>query len=99
MDLAVDGRFSGPPPGEPNPLVDGRADLAFVCAPSYLGLAHEVRFVPVAPLFADGRAPGAPVYFAECSPEPATHGRRSKSWWRERLHSTTRCRSRAGGRS
>ncbi len=65
MDLAVDERFSGPPPGEPNPLVDGRADLAFVCAPSYLRLAHEVRLVPVAPLFADGRAPGAPVYFAE----------------------------------
>ena len=65
VDLAVDRRCSGPPPGEPNPLVDGRADLAFVCAPSYLRLADEVQLVPAAPLFDDPRSPGEPVYFAE----------------------------------
>ncbi len=65
VELAVDERCSGPPAGEPNPLVDGRADLAFVCAPSYLRLADEVRLVPAAPLFADARAPGEAVYFAE----------------------------------
>lgn len=65
MDLAVDERFSGPPLGEPNPLADGRADLAFVCGPSYLRLAGEVQLVPAAPLFDDPRSPGQPVYFAE----------------------------------
>lgn len=63
--LISDARFSGPPPGEPNPLAGGRADVAFVCGASCLRLAGEVRLVPAAPVFDDPRSPDAPVYFAE----------------------------------
>ena len=65
IDLTSDQCFSGPPPGERNPLAPGAADLAFVCGPSYLRLAEDVRLGPAAPVFDDPRANGAPVYFAE----------------------------------
>jgi phosphonate transport system substrate-binding protein len=65
VDVASDPRFSGPPPDEPNPLVDGEIDLAFVCGPSYLRLADQLQLVPIAPVFDDPRTPGRPQYFAE----------------------------------
>ncbi|MGH2365057.1 MAG: phosphate/phosphite/phosphonate ABC transporter substrate-binding protein [Chloroflexota bacterium] len=71
LGLPVTTRFdsatSGPPVGGPNPLRRGEADLAFMCAPSYLRLRSElppsVDLVPAAPLFDDPRNAGRPVYF------------------------------------
>ena len=37
FELIADPRFSGPPPGEPNPLATGAADVAFVCGPRTCG--------------------------------------------------------------
>jgi phosphonate transport system substrate-binding protein len=65
VSLTADERFSGPPPDGPNPLANGRADIAFMCGPAYLDLEGEARLVPAAPVFDDPRAPGDPVYFAE----------------------------------
>jgi phosphonate transport system substrate-binding protein len=59
---------SGPPADGTDPFTAGAADVAFVCAPSYLRLASRspspVRLV-AAPVFDDPRAGGRPVYFAE----------------------------------
>ena len=63
--LDSDPRSSGPPQDEPNPLVDGRADLAFACGPSFVRRRAEVRLVGAAPVFDDIRIAGRPAYFAE----------------------------------
>jgi hypothetical protein len=54
--LTSDARFSGPPTDEPNPLATDGADLAFLCGPSYVRLAGEVRLIPAAPDAARARA-------------------------------------------
>lgn len=75
VTLTSDPRTSGPPPGRPNPLTSGEADIAFMCGPSYLRMRDAVRLVPVAPVFADPRGGGRPVYFAEVvvrADDPAT---------------------------
>ena len=65
--LAFETRFSGPSP-EDDPFRDGRADLAFVCGPSYPLLraaGSPVALLPAAPVFEDPRAGGRPVYFSD----------------------------------
>lgn len=67
-ELVVDDRASGPPPDEPDPFSLGTADLAFVCAPSYLRLRRggaPVELLGVAPVFDDPRTARRPVYFAD----------------------------------
>jgi phosphonate transport system substrate-binding protein len=59
---------SGPPRDAADPFSTGEADLGFLCAPTYGWLAAR-RPSPVellaAPVFADPRAGGRPVYFSE----------------------------------
>jgi phosphonate transport system substrate-binding protein len=60
---------SGPAPGEATPLDRGEADIAFLCAPSYVEQRHRhppaVGLVPVAPLFRDPRLLGRPRLFSD----------------------------------
>ena len=59
---------SGPDPDD-DPFARDEIDLGFLCAPSYRQLAartpSSVRLVGAAPVFADERNEGRPVYFAE----------------------------------
>jgi ABC-type phosphate/phosphonate transport system substrate-binding protein len=59
---------SGPDPDD-DPFARDDIDLGFLCAPSYRKLAartpSSVRLVGAAPVFADERNEGQPVYFAE----------------------------------
>jgi phosphonate transport system substrate-binding protein len=58
---------SGPTP-ETDPFVSGRADLAFVCGPSYARLragGAPVDILPAAAVFEDPRNGGRPVYFSD----------------------------------
>jgi phosphonate transport system substrate-binding protein len=67
VGLAFETRVSGPSP-EDDPFAGGRADLAFVCAPSYPLLKEAgspVALLPAAPVFADPRAGEKPVYFSD----------------------------------
>ena len=51
-----------------DPFASGRADLAFVCGPSYgelLAAGSPVMLLPAALVFDDPRAQGRPVYFAD----------------------------------
>jgi ABC-type phosphate/phosphonate transport system substrate-binding protein len=67
VGLAFETRVSGPSP-DSDPFASDRADLAFVCAPSYPLLKEAgspVELLPVAPVFADPRLDGRPVYFAD----------------------------------
>jgi len=60
---------SGPAPGSPDPFSTGAADLGFLCAPTYRSLASlrpaPVELLGAAPVFADARAGGRPVYFSD----------------------------------
>ena len=64
--LACETAESGPSPAT-DPFAAGRADLAFVCAPSYpvLRRAGTASLVGAAPVSADPRNGGRPVYFAD----------------------------------
>ena len=56
------------PTADTDPFASGRADLAFVCGPSYSELksaGSPVSLLPAAPVFDDPRAQGRPVYFAD----------------------------------
>jgi phosphonate transport system substrate-binding protein len=67
VDLAFETRVSGPS-AEDDPFAAGRADLAFVCAPSYPALRESgspVVLLPAAPVFDDPRAEGRPVYYSD----------------------------------
>lgn len=67
VELAFETRVSGPSP-EDDPFAAGRADLAFVCAPSYPALRDSgspVVLLPAAPVFDDPRAAGRPVYYSD----------------------------------
>jgi phosphonate transport system substrate-binding protein len=71
--LASEERVSGPGRGSvgrsEDPFSRGEADVGFVCAPTYLGLRERERppagLLGVAPVFADERAGGKPVYFCD----------------------------------
>ena len=67
IELAFETRVSGPSP-EDDPFATHRADLAFVCAPSYPALKEAgspVALLPAAPVFDDPRAEGRPVYYSD----------------------------------
>lgn len=69
MAVALDfeTRVSGPSP-ETDPFASGRADVAFVCGPSYARLraaGAAVAILPAAPVFDDRRNAGRPVYFSD----------------------------------
>jgi phosphonate transport system substrate-binding protein len=67
VTLDYETRVSGPTP-EDDPFREGRADLAFVCAPSYPLLREAgspVVLLPAAPVFGDPRTEGRPVYFSD----------------------------------
>ena len=71
--LAAEERVSGPGRASvdrsEDPFSRGEADLGFLCAPTYLGLRERDRppaeLLGVAPVFADERARGEPVYFCD----------------------------------
>lgn len=69
---------SGPPAGRPDPFTTGECDLGFLCLPSYRRLAtttpSPIRLVAAAPVPADPRCEGRPVYFAELVTGPAAAG-------------------------
>ena len=69
IELDVESRTSGPMHGESDPFAEGRADLGFLCSPSYLYLRAcsrpSIELVPAAFAFRDPRARGEPVYFSE----------------------------------
>jgi phosphonate transport system substrate-binding protein len=67
VDVDFDTSVSGPSPAN-DPFPAGRADLAFVCGPSYPLLraaGSPVALLPAAPVFAEPRAEGRPVYFSD----------------------------------
>ena len=67
-ELTVEGRTSGPLPGD-DPFEYDEADLGFMCAPSLLLLRAannpSAELLPVAPVWADERAEGRPIYFSD----------------------------------
>jgi ABC-type phosphate/phosphonate transport system substrate-binding protein len=69
VELDTDGGTSGPMQGDPDPFGEGRADIGFLCSPSYLYLRAQARpsveLVPAAFAFRDPRAAGEPVYFSD----------------------------------
>jgi phosphonate transport system substrate-binding protein len=67
--LRVESRISGPKKGGEDPFSGGKADVGFMCAPSFVRL-RELRTSPVellgvAPVFRDERSAGKPVYFCD----------------------------------
>ena len=67
------------PTVETDPFASGRADLAFVCGPSWSVLRDggaAVAFISAAPVFDDPRNGGRPVYFSDVI-VPAGHPSRS----------------------
>jgi phosphonate transport system substrate-binding protein len=56
--------ISGPLPGDDEPFTSGRADIGFVCSPTYRWLRNSVELLPL-PVPVDPRAAGRPVYFAD----------------------------------
>ncbi len=68
-ELHSEARHSGPMTSHDDRFADGRVDIGFVCAPSYLWLREReqpsVALVPAAPVPGDQRAADRPVYFAE----------------------------------
>jgi len=74
IELAFETSVSGPTL-ETDPFASGRADLAFVCGPSYAALRSGgagVALIPAAPVFDDPRNGGKPVYFSDVI-VPAAH--------------------------
>ncbi len=62
--IDFDPTISGPLEGDDDPFGDGRADVGFVCAPTYRWMRDRVTLLPaLVPL--DARAGGRPVYFAD----------------------------------
>lgn len=67
VELDFETSVSGPTL-ETDPFASGRADLAFVCGPSWAALRDggaAVAFIPAAPVFDDPRNGGKPVYFSD----------------------------------
>jgi ABC-type phosphate/phosphonate transport system substrate-binding protein len=69
VSLRSERATSGPPEGEPDPFSTGACDIGFLCLPSYARLMalvpSPIRLVDAAPVPADPRCEGRPVYFAE----------------------------------
>ena len=67
--LESDERISGPMHGDPDPFSTGRADMGFLCSPSYLYLRAQaqpsVELLPVGFVFRDARNQGSPSYFSD----------------------------------
>ena len=71
--LASEERVSGPEQGpvdrSEDPFSRGEADVGFLCAPTYLRLRERehppAELLGVAPVFADERTRGQPVYFCD----------------------------------
>lgn len=60
--LEFNDTISGPLAGDPEPFSTGRADIGFVCSPTYRWLQPKVELLPL-PVPADPRCNGRPVYF------------------------------------
>lgn len=73
LDVAVELRYdpsrSGPRPGEPEPFSNGEADVAWLCATSYVWLTEAspppIGLVGAAWVPTDPRAGGSPIYFGD----------------------------------
>ena len=73
ISLSSEERLSGPEPGAveraEDPFSRARADVGFLCAPTYVGLRERrlpaAELLGVAPVFTDLRARGGPVYFCD----------------------------------
>jgi phosphonate transport system substrate-binding protein len=84
--LASEERISGPDRGSvdrsEDPFSRGEADVGFLCAPTYLALRERKRppakLLGVAPVFADERACGDPVYFCDMI---VSRGSSARSFW------------------
>ena len=84
--LASEERVSGPEHGavarSEDPFSRGEADVGFLCAPTYLRLRERERppaeLLGVAPVFADERAQGKPVYFCDVI---VRRGSSTRSFW------------------
>jgi phosphonate transport system substrate-binding protein len=63
-EVAFEERISGPLAGDDDPFASGRADIGFLCAPSYRYLRPNLELLPV-PVPQDARAGGRPVYFSD----------------------------------
>src|SRR5262245_22843897 len=76
VTLHVEERFSGPPPGRPDPFSEGRVDVGFLCSVPYLWLSARtpspVSLLLAAPVFDDPRVGGAPLYFSEVIVAPSS---------------------------
>ncbi len=86
VSLASEERVSGPERGlverSEDPFSRREADVGFMCAPTYLGLHGRERppaeLLGVAPVFADARARGEPVYFCDVI---VRRGSPARSFW------------------
>ena len=84
--LASEDRVSGPEGSSvdrsEDPFSLGEADVGFVCAPTYLRLRERehppAELLGVAPVFADERAHGKPVYFCDVI---VRRGSSAQSFW------------------
>jgi phosphonate transport system substrate-binding protein len=67
-EVVFEERISGPLEGDDEPFTTDRADIGFVCAPSYRWLRdsrpNAVELLPL-PVPADPRCNGRPVYFSD----------------------------------
>src|SRR5205814_7164711 len=61
--------ISGPLQGDDEPFTSGRADVGFVCAPTYRWLRPKVELLPL-PVPGDPRADGRPIYFGDVIARP-----------------------------
>ena len=87
-ELTVEPGTSGPLPGD-DPFERDEADVGFMCAPSLLILRAKkhpsIELIPVAPVWADERAQGRPVYFSDVvvradSNVDSFEGLRGRTW-------------------
>ncbi|HJT17055.1 MAG TPA: PhnD/SsuA/transferrin family substrate-binding protein [Thermoanaerobaculia bacterium] len=62
--LDFNAAISGPLPGDDEPFTSGRADVGFVCSPTYRWLRPNVELLPL-PVPLDARAGNRPVYFGD----------------------------------
>src|SRR5215210_4469781 len=84
--LASEERVSGPERGavarSEDPFSRGEADVGFLCAPTYLRLRERehppAELLGVAPVFADERTRGKPVYFCDVI---VRRGSPARSFW------------------
>ena len=65
-DVSFETRISGPLDGDDDPFADGRADVGFICSPSFRFLRSRspLELLPL-PVPLDPRSAGQPVYFAD----------------------------------